>query len=150
MTEHSKDIPDFDSEGVYVKFSDINGRGVFAKETFAMHEVLETFPLTPCVFRTNYQGDPTVIHYSFINDACHCEDCKKHGHVIYLSSGYGNMYNHQDAETCNARLEMNYKELYGQVIATKTIKKDTEVTIYYGPTFNFPKGEVINHEDSPR
>tara|TARA_B100002019_G_C21167295_1_gene546539 strand:- start:490 stop:969 length:480 start_codon:yes stop_codon:yes gene_type:complete len=148
-TENTSEI-NFDSSKVCVKFSDIHGRGVFAKETFDMHTVLEVFPITPCVFRTNYQGDPTVVHYSFINDACDCEECQKHGFLIHLSSGYGNMYNHQHPENCNARLEINYKELYGKVIAIKTIRMNEEITVYYGPQYNFPEGEIIQHEDSPR
>ena len=139
----------FDSSKVYVKFSDIHGRGVFAKEPIDMHDQIELFPITPCIFRTNYQGDPTVIHYGFINDTCDCDDCKKHGFLIHNSSGYGNMYNHQHPDSCNARYEINYKELYGQVFATKTIAMDEEITIYYGPNYNFPQGEIMNHEDSP-
>lgn len=155
MTDTDKkkiDIPNmrFENTKVYVKFSDIHGRGGFASKPIDLHEVIETFPLVPSVFRTNYQGDPVVIHYSFINDACPCEDCKKHGNVIYLSSGYANMYNHQEAEYANARFEINYKELYGKIIATKTIKIDEEIVVYYGPNYSFPEGQVINHEDSPR
>ena len=151
-TTETNAIPDtiFTNDKVYVKFSDIHGRGVFAKKPIEGHEVIEQFPLTPSMFRTNYQGDPTVIHYSFINEACKCEECKKHGWLIYLSAGYASMYNHQDADTSVARFELNFKELYGKVIATRTIKIDEEITVYYGPNYSFPKGEVINHEDSPR
>ena len=153
MSDKTKEnLPDivYDNTKVYVKFSDVHGRGVFAKEPTEMHTVLEVFPITPCVFRTNYQGDPTVIHYSFINEGCPCEECKKHGPLIYLSSGYANMYNHQDGESLNARFEINFKELYGKIIATKTIKKDEEIFVNYGPNYTFPKGEITNHEDSPR
>jgi hypothetical protein len=140
----------YDNTKVYVKFSDIHGRGVFAKKPIELNEIVEIFPLTPCIFRTNYQGDPTVMHYGFVNDACSCEECQKHGPLIYLSSGYANMYNHQEPETSNARLEINFKELYGKVIATKTTKIDEEIVIDYGPNYNFPKGKITNHEDSPR
>lgn len=150
-TRRNQDIDlKFDSSKVCVKFSDIHGRGVFTKQPIELNEVIEIFPLTPCVFRTNYQGDPTVIHYGFVNDNCPCEECKKHGPQIYLSSGYGNMYNHQEAETCNARLEIDFNELYGKVIANKTIKIDEEIVIDYGPNYNFPQGKITNHEDSPR
>lgn len=140
----------FDCSKVYVQFSDVHGRGVFAKEPIDAGDVIEKFPLTPAIFRTNYQGDPVVIHYSFINDTCNTEECKKHGYMIYLSSGYSDMYNHQSAEGVNARFEINFKQLYGEVIATHTIKKDEEILVDYGPNYNFPQGEVINHEDSPR
>jgi SET domain-containing protein len=147
-----ENLPDikYDNTKVYVQFSDVHGRGVFAKNPIELHDVIETFPITPCLFRTNYQGDPTVIHYSFVNDACHCEECNKHGPLIYLSSGYANMYNHQDPESSNARFEINFKELYGKVIANKTIKIDEEILVDYGPHYSFPKGKVTNHEDSPR
>ena len=140
----------FDSSKVCVKFSDIHGRGVFAKQPIDMGEEIELFPLTPSKFRTNYQGDPVVIHYGFVNDACDCDECKAHGFIIYLSSGYANMYNSQPPEKCNADFEIDFKQLYGKVIAKHTIKIDEEIVVYYGPNFNYPAGEIINHEDSPR
>ena len=54
------------------------------------------------------------------------------------------------AKIATVRFDINFKELYGKVIAKHTIKIDEEILVYYGPNFNYPKGEVINHEDSPR
>tara|TARA_Y100000004_G_C8877268_1_gene396012 strand:- start:286 stop:738 length:453 start_codon:yes stop_codon:yes gene_type:complete len=146
---NGKDIH-FDISKVYLKFSDIHGRGVFAKHPIDLGDTIEVFPLTPCAFRTHYQGDPTIMHYAWVRDNCPCDECKKHGFQMYLSSGYANMYNHQEPDKCNARIEIEHKDLYGKVIANKTIKIDEEIVIYYGPNFSFPKGEVINHENSPR
>ena len=50
----------------------------------------------------------------------------------------------------NPRFEINYKELYGKVIANKVIKIDEEILVDYGPHYSFPKGKMTNHEDSPR
>jgi len=140
----------FDSSKVYVKFSDTHGRGVFAKQPIELGEKIEIFPITPASFRTNYQGDYTFIHYAFINDACKCEECKRHGYIVYISSGYANMYNHQVSPKNNAKFHLEYKELYGYVKASRTIKVDQEIFVDYGPQFKFPEGEIINHENSPQ
>ena len=150
MDEIQKPTDTFDCSKVYVKFSDVHGRGVFAKEPVDAGDIIEKFPLTPTVFRTNYQGDPVIIHYCFVNDACDSEECNKHGYMIYLSSGYANIYNSQPAEKCNATFSLNWKELYGTVTAKRPIKIDEEVFVWYGPNYQFPQGEIINHEDSPR
>lgn len=139
---------DYDSTKVQVKLSDIHARGVFAKQDIAMKEAIEIFPLTPSSFRTKYQGDVQVLAYGFINHTCPCEECKKHGYLIYLSSGYGNMYNHQPNP--NAILDLDFKNLYGTIKAIKEIKKGEEIVISYASTFLFQEGMVLNHENNPR
>lgn len=138
----------FDSSNIYVGKSDIHLRGVFAKEDMASNTTIEVFPITPTFFRTKYQADPQILSYGFINDGCPCKECAKHGYVIYLASGFGSMYNHQPEP--NAKIELNYRDLYGKIIAKKSIRKDEEIFITYPSTFLFPNGVVVNHEDSPR
>lgn len=144
------EMPDiaYDSSNIYVGKSEIHLRGVFAKKDMEFNTVVEVFPITPTFFRTKYQADPQILSYSFINDGCPCQECKKHGYVIYLSSGFGSMYNHQPES--NARVELNYKDLYGKIIAKKFIHKDTEIFLSYPSTSLFHNGVVINHENSPR
>ena len=139
----------FDSSKVYVKFSNVHGRGVFAKEPIEAGSYIEIFPLTPASFRTKYQGDFNFVHYAFVNSACPCEECKRHGYLIYISSGFANMYNHQTPPKNNAKFIMDYKNLCGKVEALKIIKKDEEILVDYGPKFSFPDGEIINHDAPP-
>jgi hypothetical protein len=139
---------DYDSTNVYVGKSEVHLRGVFAKKDMEFNTIVEVFPITPTFFRTKYQADPQILSYGFINSGCPCQECKKHGYVIYLSSGYGSMYNHQPES--NARIELNYKDLYGKIIAKKPIRKDEEIFISYPSTALFHNGVVINHENSPR
>jgi len=139
---------DYDSTNVYVGKSDVHLRGVFAKTDMELNTVAEVFPITPTFFRTKYQADPQILSYGFVNGGCPCKECQKHGYVIYLSSGYGSMYNHQPQS--NARIELNYKDLYGKIITTKRIHKDEEIFITYSSTELFHNGVVTNHENSPR
>jgi hypothetical protein len=138
----------YDSSNVYVGKSEIHLRGVFAKKDMEFNTAIEVFPITPTFFRTKYQADPQILSYGFVNDGCPCKECQKHGYVIYLSSGYGSMYNHQPES--NARLELNYKDLYGKIIAKKHIRKDEEIFISYPSTALFHNGVVTNHENPPR
>lgn len=139
---------DYDSTNVYVGKSEVHLRGVFAKKHMEFNTVVEAFPITPTFFRTKYQADPQILSYSFINEGCPCQECKKHGYVIYLPHGYASMYNHQPES--NARIELNYKDLYGKIIAKKSIHKDEEIFISYPSTALFHNGVVTNHENSPR
>ena len=139
---------DYDSTNVYVGKSEVHLRGVFAKKDMGFNTTVEVFPITPTFFRTKYQADPQILSYSFINEGCPCQECKKHGYVIYLPHGYGSMYNHQPES--NARIELNYKDLYGKVIAKKPIRQNEEIFITYPSTVLFHNGVVVNHEDHPR
>ena len=122
---------EFNSSKVYVKFSDTHGRGVFAKQPIEIGETVEIFPITPASFRTHYQGDINFLQYGFVNKSCHCEECKRHGNVVYISSGYGNMYNHQTSPKNNANFNIDYSNLCGKVEAIKVIKKDEEIRFLY-------------------
>ena len=142
-------LPDikYDCSKVYIKLSEVHARGVFAKEDIKYNDVIEIFPITPSYYRTKYQGDAQVIAYGFVNHACHCEECKRHGYLIYISSGYGNMYNHQP--DFNASYEINFQQLYGTIRAVKPIEKDEEIFINYSSTYLFQNGLVTNYENPP-
>lgn len=145
MTE-SVENPQFFAEHLYVQNSNVHGRGVFANKLFAKDEIIEVFPLSPLAFRTRYQGDYGILTYGFINDQCPCEECKRHGNVIYLGMGYSSMYNHQDSP--NAQLSIDFSKLTGSVVALKNIEKDEEIFIEYKNTDIFPQGKVTLHEQN--
>jgi len=128
------------SDNVYVSESKIHGIGVFAKRDIKTTEIIEVFPIIPLPFRTHYQGDGRVIDYSVIKQ-CPCEECKKHGLLIFLRLGYGGIYNHQDNP--NAELSMDYAKTIGICKAIKNINKDEEIFINYGPNFHFMNGKNI-------
>lgn len=151
MSEHQKFSPNVTSVSevekkdilcssryLSVRPSQIHGIGVFAEKDFKKDEIIEVFPVIPLSFRTHYQGDARVLDYSAIK-YCECEECKKHGYVIFMRFGYGGLYNHQD--TPNAKLFIDYGEYYGKCIADSNIKAGSEIFIDYGPNYIFREGK---------
>lgn len=124
---------------VTVKQSSVHGIGVFAKKNFIPSETIETFPIVPLFFRTHYQGDARIIDYCVVKN-CECEECQKHGNILFLRLGYGGIYNHQDEY--NAEITMDYKNLIGTCRATKHIQVNDEIFINYGYSYNFPDGKI--------
>lgn len=143
MNNNNNTNTKFSSSNIYVQNSEIHGRGVFADKLFHKSETIETFPLFPLAFRTRYQGDFGLFAYSFINDTCPCEECKRHGNVIYLGMGYSSIYNHQDEP--NAEISIDFNTLTGVVTALSNIEKDSEIFIKYKNTELFTQGKVIRH-----
>jgi hypothetical protein len=134
----------FFTNGLYIQNSDVHGRGVFSERSFNKDDVLEVFPLTPMGFRTRYQGDFGVLTHGFIHDKCPCEECKRHGYVIYLGMGYSSGYNHQDEP--NAEMIIDFASLSGTVRALKNIEKDSEIFIKYDNNHLFFADKVMLHE----
>jgi len=119
----------FISTDVYAKIIDQEKyeRGVFAKKDIPLNTIVELFPIIPLRFRTEYQFDPTIIHYSYVNDTCECQECKKHGSIIYFPMGYGGIYNYSSDQNSNITIKIYYDKFYGEVISTKNISKDEEL-----------------------
>lgn len=150
MADHTKDLTPFLSASeinnlecyakfVYVNKSSVHGIGVFASKSFQPTEIIEVFPIIPLYFRTHYQGDARVIDYCVVKN-CECEECKRHGAVLYLRLGYGGIYNHQDEN--NAEITIDYKNLLGICRATRNIQVNDEVFINYGLSYRFPEGKT--------
>jgi hypothetical protein len=129
----------YESSKTYSKQSKVHGIGVFAKQKINASDIIEVFPIVPLSFRTSYQGDARVIDYSVIKQ-CECEECKRHGYVIFLRLGYGGIYNHQD--NFNAEIIMDYKNLIGTCKAISSIDEDSEIFINYGINYRFPNGKI--------
>lgn len=134
---------------VYIQKSEIHGMGVFAAKDFKLGDIIETYPLMPLSFRTNYQGDPTIYDYSYVNYACECAECKRHGYVVYLPMGYGNLYNHQEHNRVNAKIKNYFDSFYAEVVAMQHIDKYSEIYIHYGFRYLFKDGKVLRHENNP-
>jgi SET domain-containing protein len=131
-------VVDYDNTKIYIKQSSIHGIGVFAKEIIKKDDIIEVFPIVPMSFRTHYQGDARIVDYSTIR-FCECEECKRHGYVIFMRFGYGGLYNHQDNH--NAFLAIDYNQFYGKCVATTDIEKDDEIFINYGDQYVFREGK---------
>jgi hypothetical protein len=127
-TKNSTDDVSFESSKIYIKRSKLNGKGVYAKVDIVSGDLIEKFPLFPTQFRTRYQADPAILMNSFIKH-CTCQECTKHGSVIYLGFGYSCMYDFKRNYECNATYSLDYDHFYGNVMATKNITKNTEISI---------------------
>jgi SET domain-containing protein len=114
---------------IIVGDSTIQGRGVFATSDIRKGEIIERCPLIQMEYRSKYQLDPTIFGYTY---ARYQEDkeTEQHGFIMYIATGYGMLYNHQDEP--NALWKFNYPELLGDIVAVKDIKANGEIFINYG------------------
>lgn len=109
------------------------GLGVFATEDIEEGELVERCPMIQMAWKSNYLRDPQIYNYLYSNSSCQCDDCKRHGHSMFMVLGYGMLYNHKDES--NAKMEFNFKNLLGDVIAKKPIKSGEEIFVNYGPIY---------------
>jgi hypothetical protein len=135
----------YDSSLIYVSPLE-NNRGVFAKQSIFKDTIAETFPIVPLKFRTEYQFDPTIMHYSYVNDACECQECKKHGSIIYFPMGYGGMYNYSSDQNSNITIKIHYDKFYGEVISTKDITKDEELLSKFEESYIYRQIQINSQQ----
>ncbi len=112
-----------------IRKSPLNGYGVFATEDIAEGEIIEE-----AVFvRTQYRNKDLVypelrqICYTF---PCDCDQCKHRGNNFLLSTGFIQIYNHDDNQ--DVHFEYLLAERIIRVRALKNIPKDKEVFHNYG------------------
>lgn len=130
------------SHKIQLHHSTVATLGVFARDSIEKGELIERFPLIELDWRAKYVGDMILWRHSFHSSLeCKCSDCTRFGPAIYISSGYGAVYNHQDKP--NAIFQFNYKSKYVDVIALENISPDSEIFVNYGEGFNPPEGKVI-------
>lgn len=131
---------------IQLHHSTVSTLGVFARDSIAKGELIERFPLIELDWRAKYVGDMILWRHSFHSSLeCKCSDCTRFGPSIYITSGYGAVYNHQDKP--NAIFQFNYKSKYVDVIALENISPDSEIFVDYGEGFNPPEGKVIVKDD---
>lgn len=108
---------------IYIKQSSIHGIGVFASQDIEADEILEECPI---LFLPTKKGDMNyvLIDYTFQWP----KNLEWTNHVIAL--GYGSLYNHSDKP--NADWISDEEKNVFRFTSIKPIKKDDEITIYYG------------------
>lgn len=109
------------------------GLGVFASQGFAEGDLIERCPMIQLGFRSRYHSDPQLSRYLYNDKSCGCEQCKMHGHHMFMVLGYGMLYNHQNEP--NARWAFDYAKLVADVIALRAIGPEEEVFVSYGDKY---------------
>ena len=112
------------SDTIYTRQSRIPnaGRGVFAKRTLQKDDIIETCPVIAVAKdeKANLDQSMFVTYFYYFG--------KKKQHIL-LALGFGSLYNHSYLP--NARYKEHIREKTIDFIASKTIKKDEEITVNY-------------------
>ena len=116
----------------YIKKSPIAGFGVFAARDFQPDEVVEK---CPCVVAPNDAWGDAVEDYIF-----------SRGGKSAMALGPGSLFNHSDDPCARHELTTGLKMM--NVIATKPIAKDSEITISYGPEYWSTRSKKPKHVKS--
>jgi len=116
---------------LYLKSAGHKGIGVFAKRDIKNNEIIEYCPCIKLGWRSNYHHDQKLLSYTFTDESCDCEHCLKHGNLLFMPLGYGNIYNSADKEE-NANLKYYIIQSSKVIIfiATKDINKDDELLLW--------------------
>jgi hypothetical protein len=136
-------LPEFHvPKKIRLGYSNIHFRGIFATEDIEAGELIERCPTAIMAWRTNYQKDPVAWEYMYTS-SCPCEDCKKHGAIFVMVMGYGQIYNHQDEN--NAEIKINIKKKTADIVSKRKIMKGEEIFVSYGSKyFNNGRKKITN------
>lgn len=113
----------------YVARSPISGYGVFAKEDIKSGEMIEECPVVILDGTHNNNADWVLNRYAF-TWSCTCDICVKNGQSMCIPMGNGMVYNHSD-EPNAYYVQDSFFRIF-RFYAFKDIKKDEEITWYYG------------------
>jgi SET domain-containing protein len=109
---------------LYIKKSDIGGRGVFANRNIKKDETLEFSPYIEAEL-----ADLTGIIRDYVFSKS--KTALKQNNTAILAFGYASMYNHSDDPSAT----WNIMEDGIKITATKDINKDDEIFISYGSSY---------------
>jgi len=113
----------------YVGQSTISGYGVFAKEDIKTGDMIEECPVVILDGSHSNNKDWVLNRYAFTWN-CSCDICTKNGQSMCVPMGNGMLYNHSD-EPNAYYVQDSFFRLF-RFYAFKDIKKDEEITWYYG------------------
>lgn len=113
-----------------IRPSPIHNQGVFAEKDILIGETIEIAPLLQLGWRFQYQTDPIIKKYMWLNMECKCRDCKLHSPLAFIPLGYGSLYNHSDTPNVDVNIDwMNHTATF---TAKETIIAGSELFINYG------------------
>ncbi len=114
---------------IKIQKSNLHNQGVFASKDILEGEIVEICPLLQLGWRSQYQSDPIIKNYMWVNKSCNCKDCKIHSAITYMPMGYGSLYNHSNEP--NVSVTINWTEQTATFKAIKTILVEEELLIKY-------------------
>jgi SET domain-containing protein len=121
------------STKISLRKSPIHGHGIFSNEEISKGELLEEAKLLKLSWRSKIIQDSVLVNYAWLNTNCNCEQCEKDGLEQYLALGYGSIYNH--SKDPNTFLKIDFATEMMQIYSNKTIQKDEEIFVNYGPKY---------------
>ena len=126
ISDH-KDIP----PSLYVDTSPIHGFGVFCQTPIKPNQLIESVHIIPLEFTSKYHKDNIILNYcyAFPEDS---EESKRHGFRLFMFTGFGMMYNHQQKNMYNAKWLWDTNNNQAKLFAIKPIQPKEEITIDYG------------------
>lgn len=130
----------------YVKKSGIHEHGVFAAKDMIPGEVIEEMKTIILDTTENTLEDWVLSRYAILWD-CSCDICKKNGKSLFIPTGNGLLYNHSNTPNAYLSLEKPFKR--AKIIALSNIKKDEEITWYYGEDYWKSYHKAINSYPRP-
>jgi SET domain-containing protein len=116
---------------LYCDKSNTHGYGVFSQTPIRLGQLIETVRIIPLEFRSKYHKDDTIINYCYAFPENSTEE-ENHGAKLFMFTGLGMMYNHQDTTQCNAKWLWDMEQHMAKLIAIKHIQPNQEITIDYG------------------
>lgn len=116
-------------EHLYVDKSSIHEYGIFSKKLIHKSDIIEICYTIELEFRDKYHKDRTILDYAYV---IHHEDDEtiKHGHRLFLITGYGMLYNHDSQHNAEWKWMTNHRQAI--LIASQDIHPMNEITISYG------------------
>lgn len=138
MVENWKNIrlSGYFCDNVYIKTAGNKGMGVFARRDILAGSVIEYCYCMVLGFRENYHKDPVLFQYCYPGDDEVSDEWSKHGRKFLIPLGFGSVYNSSDSElNSNAVFKTNTNEKLITFVASKDIKKDSEILVWWSQAY---------------
>jgi hypothetical protein len=116
---------------LYVTKSELHGFGVFTEHLLKIGQLIETVYIIELDFTSRYHKDQTIIDYCYAFPS-ESDNTKKHGPKLYMFTGLGMLYNHNNSNKCNAKWLWDVPNKQAKLVCIKTIQPKEEITIDYG------------------